>query len=76
MKNLLKMNSIFHFKHNIEFNPKELLNDTKHMHPKLEGLLLSNQSISTTKHQFSKCKTYYVSLKNNKMLKLVLANGL
>jgi hypothetical protein len=33
MKNLLKMNPIFHFKYNIESNPEELLNDTKHMHP-------------------------------------------
>jgi hypothetical protein len=42
----------------------------------LEGLLLSNQDISTTEHHFSTCKTYYVSLKNTKMLKLALANGL
>jgi hypothetical protein len=76
MKSLLKMNPIFHFKYDIELNPEELLNDTKHVHPKLEGLLLSNQGISTTKHQFSTCKTYYVSLKNNKMPKLALANGL
>jgi hypothetical protein len=52
MKNLFKMNPIFHFKHDIKFNPKELLNDTKHVHLKLEGLSLSNQGISTTKHQF------------------------
>jgi hypothetical protein len=42
----------------------------------LEGLLLSNQGISTTEHQFSTCKTCYVSSKNNKMLKLALTNGL
>jgi hypothetical protein len=42
----------------------------------LEGLLLSNQGISTTKHQFSTCKTYYVSLKINKMPKHALPNGL
>jgi hypothetical protein len=42
----------------------------------LEGLLLSNQGISTTKHQFSTCKTYYISLKINKMPQLALANGL
>ncbi len=70
------MNPIFHFKYDIKFNPKELLNYTKHMHPYLEGLLLSNQGIFTTKHQFSTCKTYYVSLKINKMPKLALANGL
>jgi hypothetical protein len=45
------------------------------MRPKLERLLLSNQGISTTKHQFSTCKTYYVSLKSNKIPKLALANG-
>jgi len=76
MRNLLKMNLIFHFEYNIEFIPKELLNDTKHMHPKLEGLLLSNQGISTIEHQFSTCKTCYISFKNNKMPKLALANGL
>jgi hypothetical protein len=42
----------------------------------LEGLLLSNQDISTIEHHFSTCKTCYVSLKNNKMSKLALANGL
>jgi hypothetical protein len=76
MKILFKMNSRFHFEYNIEFIQEELLNDTKHVHPKLEGFLLSNQGISTTKHQFSTCKTCYISLKNNKMLKLALANGL
>jgi hypothetical protein len=76
MKKLLKMNPKFHFKYDIEFIPEELLNDTKHMHLEFEGLLLSNQGISTTKHQFSTCKTCYISLKNNKMSKLALANGL
>jgi len=33
VRNLLKMNLIFHFEYNIECIPKELLNDTKHMHP-------------------------------------------
>jgi len=66
MRNLLKMNLIFHFEYNIEFIPKELLNDTKHMHPKLEGLLLSNQGISTIEHQFSTCKTCYISFKKIK----------
>jgi hypothetical protein len=45
MKNLLKMNPKFHFEYDIKFVPKELLNDTKHMHLELEGLLLSNQGI-------------------------------
>ncbi len=76
MKHLFKMNPIFHFKYDIEFILEELLNDTKHMHLELEGLLLSNQGISNTEHQFSTCKTCYISLKNNKMLKLTLANGL
>jgi hypothetical protein len=40
MKILLKMNPKFHFKYDVEFIPKELLNDTKHMHLELEGLLL------------------------------------
>jgi len=35
MKNLLKMNPKFHFKYDIEFIPKELLNNTKHMHLEL-----------------------------------------
>jgi hypothetical protein len=63
MKKLFKMNPKFYFEYNIEFIPEELLNDTKHVHPKLEGLLLSNQGTSTTEHQFSTCKTCYVSLK-------------
>ncbi len=46
------MNPKFHFEYDIEFIPKELLNDTKHVHPKFEGLLLSNQDISTIEHQF------------------------
>jgi len=33
MKNLLKMNPKFHFEYNIEFIPKELLNNIKHLHP-------------------------------------------
>jgi hypothetical protein len=33
MKNLLKMNLIFHFEYNIKFIQEELLNDTKHMYP-------------------------------------------
>jgi hypothetical protein len=33
MKNLLKMGPNFHFEYNIEFILKELLNDTKHVHP-------------------------------------------
>jgi hypothetical protein len=70
------MNPKFHLKYDIEFIRKELLNETKHMHLKLEGLLLSNQGISTIKHQFTTCKTCYISLKNNKMPKLALANGL
>jgi hypothetical protein len=70
MKNLLKKNLIFHFEYNIKFIPKESLNDTKHMHLELEGLLLSNQGISTIEHQFSTCKTCYFFSKNNKMLKL------
>jgi hypothetical protein len=70
------MNPKFHFKYNIEFILEELLNDTKQAHLELEGLLLSNQGISTTEHQFSTCKTCYISLKNNKMSKLALANGL
>ncbi len=37
------MNPKFHFKHDIKFIPKELLNDTKHAHPLLEKLLLSNE---------------------------------
>jgi hypothetical protein len=46
------------------------------VHPELEGPFISNQGISTIEHQFSTCKTCYVSLKNNKMSKLALANGL
>jgi hypothetical protein len=42
----------------------------------LEGVLLSNQDISTIEHHFSTCKTRYISLKNIKMSKLALANGL
>jgi hypothetical protein len=47
-----------------------------YVHPEMEGLLLSNQGILTIEHQFSTCKNCYVSLKNNKMSKLALANCL
>jgi hypothetical protein len=50
MKNVLKMNPNFHFEYDIEFSIKELLNNTKHVHPKLEGFLLPNQGISTIEH--------------------------
>jgi hypothetical protein len=46
------------------------------MHLELKGLLLSNQGIPTIEHQFSTCKTCYVSLKNNKMTKFALVNCL
>jgi len=48
MKHLFKMSPRFHFKYDIEFIQEELLNDTKHMHLELEGLLLSSQGISNT----------------------------
>ncbi len=50
MKNVLKMNPNFHFEYDIEFIIEELLNNTKHVHPKLEGFLLPNQGISTIEH--------------------------
>jgi hypothetical protein len=42
----------------------------------LNGLLLAKEGISTTKLQFFICKTWYVSLKNNKIPKYALTNGL
>jgi hypothetical protein len=50
MKNVIKMNPNFHFEYDIEFILEELLNNTKHVHPKLEGLLLPNQGVSTIEH--------------------------
>jgi hypothetical protein len=42
----------------------------------LEGLLLSKEGISKIEIQFSICKLCYVCLKNKKMSKLALVNGL
>jgi hypothetical protein len=50
MKNVLKMNPNFYFEYDIEFILKELLNNTKHVHPKLEGLLLPNQGLLSIEH--------------------------
>jgi len=52
-------------------HPKRIIEQHyMYIHPKSEQLLLSNQGISTIEHQFSTCKTCYVSLKINKMPKL------
>ncbi len=67
MRNLLKMNSKCHFENDIKLIPRKLINDTKHMHPKLEELFLMKQGIPIIKHQFSICKTCYACLKNNKI---------
>jgi len=76
MKNLLKMNLKYHFETNIESIPEELTSDTKHVQQKLNGFLLAKEGISITKCQIFVCKICYVSLKNNKIPKLALANGL
>jgi hypothetical protein len=60
----------------LNFILEELIDDTKHVQQELNGLLLAKEGISTTKLQFFICKTWYVSLKNNKIPKYALANGL
>ncbi len=54
--------------------PQELIINTIHIHLELEGLLLSKKNIS--KPKFSLCTICNYSIKNKKMPKLALANGL
>jgi len=68
MKILLKFNPRHHWQNKIEFIRKELLNDTKHMHPELQGLLFTRESISPT--EISICKSCHNCLLNNKMPKV------
>jgi hypothetical protein len=70
---LLKLNLKCHFQNDIDLIPKELTKDTT---PNLDKLLLMKNDISSTKCEFFICKTYYISLKNNKISKLALANNL
>jgi hypothetical protein len=74
MKTLLKFNPRHHWQNKVEIIPKELLNDTKHMHPKLQGLLFAKEGISAT--EIFICRSCHNCLLNNKMPKLALANGL
>jgi hypothetical protein len=74
MKIILKMNPKHHFENEIKFIPYKLTGDIKHVHQELEGLLLSKEGISKIENQFF--ILCYVCLKNNKMPKLALANGL
>jgi len=74
MKSLLKFNPRYHWQNKVENFPKELLNDTKYMHPKLQGLLLANEGISSI--EISICNSCHNCLFNNKMPKFALANGL
>ncbi len=74
MKTLFKFNPKHHWQNEVEIIPKELLNDTKHMHLELQGLLLAKESILST--EISICKSCHNCLLNNKMSKLVLVNGL
>ncbi len=74
MKTLFKFNWRHHWQNKVEIIPKEWLNNTKHMHPQLQGLLLTKEGISSTK--ISICNSCHNCLLNNKMLKLALANKL
>jgi hypothetical protein len=74
MKTLLKFNPKHHWQNKVGIIPKELLNDTKHMHSELQGLLLTREGISST--EISICKSCCDCLLNNKMPKLALVNGL
>jgi hypothetical protein len=46
------------------------------VHSKLDGFLLAKKGISNTKPKNFLCATCYISIKNNKIPKLALANGL
>jgi hypothetical protein len=74
MKTLLKFIPRHHWKNKVEIIPKELLNDTKYMHPKLQGLIFVKEGILSI--EISICKSYHNCLLNKKMPKLALANGL
>jgi len=54
------MNLKYHFETNIEFIPKELTSDTKHVQQNLNGFLLAKEGISITKCQIFVCKICYV----------------
>jgi hypothetical protein len=54
MKTLLKFNPRHHWQNKVEIIPEELLNNTKHMHPKLQGLLFAKV--------FQQLKFLYVGL--------------
>jgi hypothetical protein len=62
------MNLKYHFsEHDTEFILEELTNDTKHVQQELNEILLAREGISTTKFQIFICKSWYISLKNNKI---------
>jgi hypothetical protein len=69
MKNILKFNPKHHISNDNNIVLQTLIKNTKHGHPKLEGLLLAKKGISI-------CKSYHACLNYNKMPKLALANGL
>jgi hypothetical protein len=75
-KKLENINPKHHIPNDSDIVPQELVIDIKHVHPKLEGLLLAKVGISNLECKFSICKTSYIPSKLNKMPKLALANGL
>jgi excinuclease UvrABC nuclease subunit len=70
------MNPKHHLPKNEKIIQELLLLDTIHVHSQLDGLLLAKKSISNTEPKIFMCTTCYISIKNNKMPKLALANGL
>jgi hypothetical protein len=74
MKTLFKFNPKHHWQNEVGIIPKELLNNTKHLHLELQGLLFTREGISST--EISICKCCCNCLLNNKMPKLTLPNGL
>jgi hypothetical protein len=74
MKTLHKFNRKHHWQNKVEIILKELLNNTKHMHMELQGLLLAKEGILST--EIFICKSCHNFLFNNKMPKLALTDGL
>ncbi len=76
MKILLKLNPKHHVSNDYDMIPQELIIDTMHIHLELEGLLLSKKGISNNEPKFSLYTICNSSIKNNKMSKLALVDGL
>jgi hypothetical protein len=74
MKNLLKFNPKDHVSNDYDMIPQKLIINTMHIHLEFEGLLLSKKNIAEL--NFFLCTNCNYSIKNRKMPKLALANGL